>query len=114
VRETAPEARLCHDIPAASRREAGATVYEMLVPWRRLDPSGVVAGRVFRMNVIANDSDGRGRKCWIGLTPGIAEGKRPAVFRQWVLQAPAAPFPPTRQAPPIASRELPRSGNGTH
>lgn len=74
------------EIATSSRREEGITSYEILIPWGWLDAAGVARGRVFRMNLIANDNDGRRRKCWIGLTPGIGEGKHPSAFRQWVLE----------------------------
>jgi len=91
VCETYPQVRGRTDISARSRREEGATVYEMLIPWSTLGVSDPAAGRAFRMNIIANDNDGRERKCWIGLSPGIGESKRPFAFRQWVLEAPATP-----------------------
>jgi hypothetical protein len=36
--------------------------------------------------VIVNDDDGTGRGYWIGLTPGIGEGKRPAAYRDLYLR----------------------------
>ncbi len=74
------------EVMAGSRREEGVTNYEVLIPWCLLDAAGVKHGRVFRMNLIANDNDGRRRKCWIGLTPGIGEGKHPSFFQQWVIE----------------------------
>lgn len=91
VHETYPQPRERTDITAQSRREDGATIYEMLIPWSTLGVTDAATGRVFRMNIIANDNDGRERKCWIGLSPGIGESKRPFAFRQWVLEAPATP-----------------------
>jgi hypothetical protein len=68
------------------RREGAITRYEVLFPWSWLGGRQLSEGDVFRMNFIANDNDGGGRKCWIGLTPGIGEAKRPAAFYQWILR----------------------------
>lgn len=82
-----PESKPIHreDLLLASQRVEGAAVYEMLIPWRMLGVSEVASGRVFRLNIIANDNDGPRRKCWIGLSPGIGEGKHPSAFPHWVL-----------------------------
>ncbi len=104
VYQTYPDSRARDDVAVSSRREEGVTIYEMSVPWSALNFPDAANGRVFRMNLIANDNDGRGRKCWIGLTPGIGEGKRPAAFRQWVL-APSSSSPFTlTKTPPEATR----------
>lgn len=68
------------------RREGDQTCYEMVFPWSWLGVQPLSAGEAFRMNFIANDRDGATRKCWIGLTPGIGEAKRPAAFHQWILR----------------------------
>lgn len=68
------------------RRENGLTRYEILFPWAWLGVSPLTQGDAFRMNFIVNDRDGTTRKCWIGLTPGIGEVKRPAAFHQWIIR----------------------------
>lgn len=93
VRETYPESRIRKDVLAAVRREKDATVYELFAPWKALGEAEPMAGRIFRMNVIANDNDGRSRKCWIGLAPGIGESKRPLAFRQWILKTSPSGLP---------------------
>ena len=105
VYQTYPTSRAREDVAVSSRRDEGVTIYEMLIPWTVLNFPNVTNGRVFRMNLIANDNDGRGRKCWIGITPGIGEGKRPSAFRQWVLEPSAAASPfTTTKTPPEATR----------
>ena len=42
-------------------------------------------GKVIPINFIVNESDGKGRANWIGLTSGIGEGKNPAIYRKFVL-----------------------------
>ncbi len=101
VAETFPENKPREDIAAAVQRVEDKTTYEILIPWSELGVRAVASGRIFRMNIIANDNDGTGRKCWIGLTPGIGEVKHPHVFRQWILEpSGSTPFP---KAPPSAS-----------
>ncbi|MFA6962516.1 MAG: hypothetical protein WC205_17300 [Opitutaceae bacterium] len=78
-------------IPADSahlriRRDGALTCYEMIFPWTLLGAEPLSRRDAFRMNFIANDNDGKGRKCWIGLAPGIGETKRPEAFPQWVLR----------------------------
>ncbi len=69
---------------ASAKRTGSETVYEMAFPWadlgRRPRP-----GMVFSLNFIANENDGAGRKYWMGITPGIGEGKRPSVYRDFYL-----------------------------
>jgi hypothetical protein len=60
------------------------TIYEMILPWDYiLSHPQPPANAVFALNFIVNDNDGTGRKCWMGLYDGIADGKRPAFF-PWV------------------------------
>lgn len=93
VRENTPDQADRPDIPAAVRREKGDTVYEVFFPAAALGEERLTAGQVLRLNVIANDNDGRERKCWVGLAPGIGEAKRPSAFPQWVLESPKQPNP---------------------
>lgn len=88
VRENVPSQAARPDIAAAVRREKGETIYEVFFPAAALGVERLAAGQVLRLNVIANDNDGRERKCWVGLSPGIGEAKRPSVFPQWVLESP--------------------------
>jgi hypothetical protein len=40
-------------------------------------------GQVVGLDFIANDNDGQGRSYWMGLTPGIGEGKTPEAYRRF-------------------------------
>jgi len=88
VAETFPGNKPREDIAAAVQRVNDQTTYEILIPWSAVGVGAPTAGRIFRMNIVANDNDGTGRKCWIGLAPGIGEGKHPHAFRQWILDPP--------------------------
>jgi hypothetical protein len=66
-------------------REGNQTFYRAAFPWKELSPLDPKPGTVFGLNFIAVDNDGYGRDFWIGLTPGIAEAKLPAVFKKFVL-----------------------------
>lgn len=89
--EAGPRAHLTYPLPrraldasvAAARRET-QTVYEALVPWEALDMAPPGPGRLLALNFIANEDDGQGRAYWMGLTPGIGEGKSPQVYRRFV------------------------------
>jgi len=62
------------------------TVYRVAVPWRELAPLKPKPGTVFGLNFIVAENEGHGgRAYWIGLTPGIAEAKLPALFEKFVL-----------------------------
>lgn len=65
---------------AAARRAGTETLYEMAFPWSSLGRKPQ-PGMVFSLNFIANENDGAGRKYWMGITPGIGEGKRPSVYQ---------------------------------
>ena len=69
---------------AAAKRTGSETLYEMAFPWAELgrEPQ---PGMVFSLNFIANENDGAGRKYWMGITPGIGEGKQPGHYRDFYL-----------------------------
>jgi hypothetical protein len=72
------------DIPLAATRREPETLYEAFVPWEALGIPPPGPGRLLALNFIANENDGRGRAYWMGLTPGIGEGKSPQVYRRFV------------------------------
>jgi len=72
------------DFPAASTRLGSETVYEMALPWSDLGRKPA-PGMVFSLNVVAIDNDGAGANYWMGLTPGIVEGKRPGLYWDFYL-----------------------------
>lgn len=70
--------------PCHAERQGDTTRYLVTVPWDCLGMAprpGIALG----LNLILNDDDGNGRSYWMGLSPGIGEGKRPWVFRDLVL-----------------------------
>ncbi|MBT3381785.1 MAG: hypothetical protein HN742_05560 [Lentisphaerae bacterium] len=60
------------------------TCYEFAFPWAELGRIPE-AGMVFSLNLVACDNDGAGMNYWMGLSPGIVEGKRPAEYRDFYL-----------------------------
>ncbi|NLE29568.1 MAG: hypothetical protein GX629_07870, partial [Phycisphaerae bacterium] len=66
-------------------RTGTKTVYHLAIPWRELAPLKPKSGTVLGLNFIVADNDGFGRNFWIGLTPGIAESKQPALYQKFVL-----------------------------
>jgi len=71
---------------AKAVRRPGETFYEALIPWSSLGLRQAPApGKVMAINLIANDDDGEGRKCWIGLTPGIGDTKSPKAYKRFFI-----------------------------
>lgn len=68
--------------PFSVTRQGGSTVYRALIPWRELGIDRPDPDKIIGFSFIANDNDGNGRKCWIGLTPGIGEYKQPGKYRK--------------------------------
>lgn len=68
------------------QRVPGGVVYQLAIPWNELAPLTPSKGRIFGFDLIANDNDGGGRRFWIGLTPGIGEGKNPFAFKKFILR----------------------------
>jgi len=79
-----PAPRRQMEAPLAIRRSGSQTMYEALFPWEGIGATPPVPGQVLAVNFIANDNDGRGRAYWMGLTPGIGEGKTPSAYREFV------------------------------
>ncbi len=73
--------------PVSVTRERARTVYEAVIPWEALDTRPPTPGDIIAVNFIANDNDGEGRNYWMGLTPGIGEGKSPISYRQFAITA---------------------------
>jgi hypothetical protein len=62
------------------------TIYEAAIPWAELRPFSPEAGAVFGYNATIFDPDSRHRALyWLEISPGIAGGKAPNVFRKCVL-----------------------------
>jgi hypothetical protein len=75
-----PSARRLNDVAVSVRREnaTNRTVYEVAIPWDRLDAS---PEDDVRLSVLLNDNDGGGRLGWIEWAGGIGRSKDPTVFR---------------------------------
>ncbi|MBQ6474309.1 MAG: hypothetical protein IJJ33_20175 [Victivallales bacterium] len=61
--------------------------YDVTLPWNLLGMQGT-SGEVFGFNLIVLDSDLPGQTCqyWLGLSPGIANGKQPEHFPRFILK----------------------------
>jgi len=70
---------------AKIERKGLHTLYRLALPWAELAPLKPRDGSVFGFNFIVNDDDGAGRKFWIGPAAGIGGGKRPGLFKKFVL-----------------------------
>lgn len=71
-------------IPSHISQHGQEIVYQIAIPWDILGGTPK-AGKVFGFNFSVFDNDGKGVKCWIGLSSGIMEGKRPSAFRRFYL-----------------------------
>lgn len=82
---TYPSRGVTEGLDLAVTRDGQRTVYEARIPWGLLGATRVKPGRIVSLNFIANDDDGQGRNYWMGLTPGIGEGKAPQSYRRFVV-----------------------------
>jgi hypothetical protein len=73
-------------VPLAIRREGSVTSYEAILPWEALELPVPTDGKMLAISYIANDNDGLGRGYWMGLTPGIGEGKSPLSYRRFAVR----------------------------
>jgi hypothetical protein len=79
----APRRRI--EAPLAIVRTDSQTRHEVFLPWSALGVPTPRARQVLAIDFIANENDGRGRACWMGLTPGIGEAKTPSAYRRFVM-----------------------------
>ncbi|UKI31300.1 MAG: hypothetical protein L6W00_26440 [Lentisphaeria bacterium] len=61
-------------------------IYRAAIPWEELSDSVPRPGRLFGFNFIAGSNNGFGRNYWIGIAPGIVEGKKPELFPKFMLE----------------------------
>lgn len=80
-----PLGRIKDEIPFTVTRTGTQTLYRIKVPWAALGQSGVPK-EGFRLNFIVNDDDGKGRKQWVQITPGIGEEKKPSFYKVFVCR----------------------------
>lgn len=74
-----------NEFPATVHRNDDKTIYDLTIPWSSLGLTSPPASS-FRLNFIVNDDDGKGRKQWVQLSPGIGEGKTPEKFKVFVCR----------------------------
>jgi hypothetical protein len=82
---TYPQPFLPLDCKIKITREENLTLYEAAVTWKSLNIVPPKEGRIMAINFVVNQNDGQGRIYWMGLTPGIAEGKFPKAFRKFIF-----------------------------
>lgn len=70
----------------AIQRQEGVTTYEWAIPWEALAPAKPVAGAILGMSFITPDADeDRDATYWMRLSDGIANGKTPALYPNFIL-----------------------------
>ncbi len=67
-------------------REGGMTRYRLAIPWKALGKLTPMPGRLFGMNFIVNQNNGKERSYWLGLTEGIGEMKYPWLYKKFRLE----------------------------
>jgi len=70
---------------ASITRNGSRTIYEIGLP---ADRFGISQTKPFLLNFLVNDSDGRGRKQWLHLAPGLGENKDARRFPSFLLSTP--------------------------
>ena len=75
---------LLNSVKHKAWRMGDTTHYRIAIPWKTLEIKPI-KGTVFALNFTANDNDGGGARFYMGLTPGIVEGKNPYAFRKFIL-----------------------------
>lgn len=78
------KAQILNSIKHKAWRKGDVTHYRIAIPWETLGITPV-KDTVFALNFTANDNDGGGGRFYMGLTPGIVEGKNPYAYRKFIL-----------------------------
>jgi hypothetical protein len=76
------------DFPLATRKlNKNEIAYEIAIPWEKISERKPEPGGAFKFNFIVLDCDTVGITApyWLGLSPGIAGGKDPSVFKTFIL-----------------------------
>ena len=77
--------------PVSVRREGKETLYELAIPWEQLAPLKPREGQVFGFSFVVFDNDREAdaqAAYWIALTPGVAGGADPSVYKKFMLIPP--------------------------
>jgi len=77
--------RMGDKIPTAARREGDRTIYSVRMPWLTLGLSSAPVDG-FRFNFIVNDNDGKGRKQWVRISPGMGDEINPEEFNVFICR----------------------------
>ena len=64
----------------------GGLVYEAELPFEAFGLSDDTLDNGIKFNLIVNDNDGKGRKGWIEIAPGIGQGKNPELFPMLIFK----------------------------
>ncbi len=64
----------------------GGVVYEAELPFEAFGLSDATLDNGLKFNMIVNDNDGRGRKGWVEIAPGIGQGKIPDLFPMLIFK----------------------------
>jgi trimeric autotransporter adhesin len=79
------------DLVVVRDEKEHVTIYETAIPWNQIGVNSPQKGKIMAVNFIINENDGKGRSYWMGMTPGIAETKKPPAYRKFVLVTPEKP-----------------------
>ncbi len=75
------------EIIVFAERQSGKTIYRVAMPWDRMGLKSPVSGDVFKASFVVFDKDGPNESTrWIELSGGIAGGKKPYLFKTFVLE----------------------------
>ncbi len=71
---------------SVKRPRGNCMVYECFIPWNRLRPLNPLPGAAFKMSFVINDADKDETAPYcIQLTPGVSGGKRPHLYKTFIL-----------------------------
>lgn len=87
--ETAPDSKKVKPLYKVNRNEkTKVTEFDITIPLNQIPSLKVVPGTVFGFNLIALDCDTKGgtSQYWIQLTPGIAAGQKPYLFKGFIFE----------------------------
>jgi hypothetical protein len=74
-----PAGALPVEVTCHITRQENLTSYRIDLPWATLDSNGIPINP-FRISFLINDNDGKGRRQWVELSPGIGLQQDPSLF----------------------------------
>ena len=87
--ETAPDSAKVKPLHKITRNEkTKITEFDITIPLKQIPSLKVKPGTVFGFNIIALDCDAKGgtSQYWMQLTPGIASGQKPYLFKGFIFE----------------------------